>query len=109
MFSFVSWAVRLPLSPRLPGVTPSHQQQWLPSVSVPQGGVLLGEGRDLLGLAEGREKEAGQGRWKRRMDLDRGSFWLMDGWWELVRSAGGWWEEIEKSGPWLSLQEKALE
>lgn len=43
------------------------------------------------------------------MDLDRGSFWLVDGWWELVRSAGGWWEEIEKSSPWLSPSERALE
>lgn len=50
MFSFVSPAVWLPLPPRLPGVTPSHQQQWLPSVSVPEGGVLLGEGRALIGV-----------------------------------------------------------
>lgn len=50
------------------------------------------------------------------MDVDRGSLWLVDGQWELVRSAGdgvglGWWEEmeLEKSDSRLSPSERALE
>lgn len=40
--------IQLPTAPSLPSVTPGHQPQSLPSVSVPGGGMLQGEGRTLI-------------------------------------------------------------